>query len=285
MKRWVVIANCQAFGIANSIRSLAKDVECGPYDLWAYMARIREEPEYFRENYDFAIISDEAPQWHPFSAEQMPPHIVIPNLVFSAFHPDCCYVHVNGRPLEGVVGPYQSLIAVAAYYEKVPPDKSTLFFNDRVFEQAGYFDLWEAQRKRLVSDFGKSGIEIGSALRRLSHGRSFMFTINHPKIDLLFEISKAILQARGERMHEGSWPPPETLAATQWPIYPQVGQRLGLQGGYAFKPANEHKPIDLDAFLALSHSAFSAWDASHFVVDTEIRPRLEQVRTMMREWL
>jgi hypothetical protein len=147
----------------------------------------------------------------------------------------------------------------------------------------GYFDLWVPQRDRLAALFERSGLRIGPALRRLSHGESFMFTINHPKITFLFEVARLILQAKGEPAHEGSWPPPETLADTQWPIYPEVGERLGLSGGYAFKPANEHKPIDLHEFLARSHEAFAAWEGPQLVVHEEIEPRLQQIRRLMKE--
>ncbi|MES2497199.1 MAG: WcbI family polysaccharide biosynthesis putative acetyltransferase [Pseudomonadota bacterium] len=283
MKRWIVIANCQTFGLANSILSLAPDVACHGCDVREFQTRMREQPDYYLENYDFAIIAEEARLWFQYTPEMLPPHIDIPNITFSAFHPDCCYVTAGAAVVDGVVGPYQSMIALAAYKEHIPPVRAATFFNEAVYQYAGYLDLWQEQRDRLVTQFAAAGVAIGPGLRRMSHGRSFMFTVNHPKIEMLFEVARAILVSRNERIHEGSWPPPETLAAAQWPIYPEVGRRLGLTGGYVFKPAHDPRPISLEEFLIRSHDVFSAWDKSQLSVDPGIRPRLWRIRELMRE--
>jgi hypothetical protein len=283
MKRWIVIANCQAFGLANSIRSLARDIDCYACDLWQYTEQMRSDPDFYRNNYDFALISDEAREWFACDDAVLPPHIPIPNLTFSAFHPDCCYVHVGGQPLTGVVGPYHSLIAVAAYKEDIGPDRAAAFFRESVYEQAGYFAMWGAQREALIADFARSGIAIGSVIRRMSHGRAFMFTINHPRIEMLFEVARAILAARNEPLFDGIWPPPETLAGVQWPIYPEVGRRIGIEGACLFKPADEQRPIELAEFLERSHAIFGAWEKSQLYIDPAIRPRLRRIRQLMKE--
>ena len=283
VKRWIVIANCQAFGLAKSISSLAPSLHCDAADLWQYQRQMREDPGFYRAHYDFAILSEEVRLWHPYEPSDLPPHIDIPNFTFSAFHPDCCYVTAEGKIVEGVVGPYQSMIALAAYKEHLPPVPAAAFFNESVFEYAGFFDLWEEQRNRLITQFAAAGVSIGPALRRMSHGNSFMFTVNHPKIEMLFEVARAILVSRGEEVWVGSWPPPETLASTQWPIYPEIGRRLGLPGGYCFKPADEMRPIGLAEFLERSHGVFSKWDKSQLSIDPAIRPRLWRIRELMRE--
>lgn len=283
MKRWIVIANCQAFGLANSITSLAREIDCHAADLWQYTDRMRRDPTFYRENYDFALISDEARVWFPCADDALPSHVPIPNLTFSAFHPDCCYVHVEGKPLTGAVGPYHSMIAVAAYKEHLSPEKAAAFFNETVYETAGYFHLWDAQRDSLIAALAQSGITGGPIIRRQAHGKAFMLTINHPRIEMLFEIARAILQARKEPMFEGTWAPPETLAGTQWPVYPEVGRRLGIAGAYLFKPTDEHRPMELAEFLQRSYQAYSAWDKSQLYIEPDIRPRLKRIRQMMKE--
>lgn len=283
MKRWIVIANCQAYGLTHSILALAPDIACHGCDLWEFQKQMRENPRYYLENYDFAIIAEEARFWFKYDRADLPPYIDIPNFTFSAFHPDCCYVTANGAAVDGVVGPYQSMIALAAYKEGLTPAQAATFFNEAVYQYAGYLDLWDEQRDRLVTQFGAAGVSIGPALRRMAHGQAFMFTVNHPKIEMLFEVARAILVSRNERVHEASWPPPEKLADTQWPIYPEIGLRLGLAGGYLFKPAGDPRPMSLEDFLTHSLATFSAWHKSQLSVDPGIRPRLWRIREMMRE--
>ena len=35
-ERWLVVWNCQAFGFANCIQTLARDVECEALDFWSF---------------------------------------------------------------------------------------------------------------------------------------------------------------------------------------------------------------------------------------------------------
>lgn len=185
MKRWIVIANCQAFGLASSISSLAPQLVCDGIDVWQFQRQMRENPGFYRAHYDFAIVSEEVRLWYPYEPSDLPPFIDIPNFTFSAFHPDCCYVTAEGKVVDGVVGPYHSMIALAAYKEHLSPVDAVNFFNEAVFEYAGFFDLWEEQRNRLVTQFAAAGVSIGPALRRMSHGNSFMFTVDEIEANLV----------------------------------------------------------------------------------------------------
>lgn len=282
-QRWIVISNCQSFGLANSIEALARDVECAACDNWSFQRAVAADPDHFRD-YDFALILPEAKDWPGFDAARLPPTMEVPAFQFAAYHPDSVYVFADGTMfLDGVIAAYQSMIALAAYKEALSPERAATFFNATIYQSAGYFGQWEMQRDWLVGLYRDAGLEIGASLLRRSRGQAFMHTVNHPRIGILFDLARAILDKLGQPVFAEVPLPPDNLAATAWPIYPEVGERLGLAGAYLFKPAEKHKPLDLVHYLAESFRRFAPWDKSQLRVIKPLEPALKRIRRHMRE--
>jgi hypothetical protein len=284
-QRWVIISNCQAYGVARSIRCLARDVvECDHLDVWRFKELVEEGATDFRARYDLALVAPEVRMRVDYADRDMPEQLYVPSVTFSAYHPDACYVTADGNILEGLVGPYHSMIALAAYKEGLSAAQAARWFNGGLYERAGYFSLWEPQRDSLLAAFPPEW-NMGSAFLRWSRGRSFMHTINHPTIEMLFEMSRGILLGLGRPTFAGAMPPPEYLAELSWPIYPEIGERLGLPGSYLFKPKWGDRPFELLPFLEQSLAAFAGWDRSLLRVQREVQPRLQAIRQIMREGL
>ncbi|WP_116091951.1 WcbI family polysaccharide biosynthesis putative acetyltransferase [Sphingomonas crusticola] len=280
-ERWVVIANCQSFGLASSIQSLAKDVDCTACDHWEFARRIAEDPDHF-SGYDFAVVMPEIRDWAAGKPFTLPAYAHVPSFQFHAYHPDCVYVFADGEAVNGFAGPYHSMIALAAYKEGLSAEQAASLFNPEIFTAAGYFDFWIPERDTMIERFRAHGLEIGATFVRRSRGRSFMHTINHPKIEILFDFAHAVLAKIGRPIHADAMPPPDALAGTTWPIYPAIGAHLGVRGAYLFHAPNDPTPLDLMGFLERSLADYAAWDRSRLRVKWYIQPRLLRLREAIR---
>lgn len=278
-QRWVVISNCQTVGLTNSIEALARDVDCTGVDVHEFRRVIAEERDHFRR-YDYALILPEALEG--IDAD-LPPHRFVPAFQFPAYHPDSVYVFADGAFFPGVIDMYQSMIALAAYKEGLDAARAAAFFTGEVYRRAGYYAMWQPFRDWLIAHFAEQKIDVAPIFLQRTRGRALMHTVNHPAIEVLFDIARAILVQMERPIYEGVPPPPDNLAAISWPIYPEVGERLGLPGAYLFKPAYRQKPLALIDFLAESLRLFAARDRSELSVIPNLVQPLRRVRRIIRD--
>jgi hypothetical protein len=281
-ERWVVISNCQSFGLANSIECLAKTVECTACDVWEFGRIIANDPDHFMQ-YDFALLLPEAERWEGFDRARLPPHKIVPAFQFAAYHPDSVYVWADGQPFKGVVDAYQSMIALAAYKEGLDAERAATFYNADIYRAAGFFGQWDPHRDWLIHQFRQYQIDIRPIFVRRARARPIMHTVNHPIIEVLFDIAREVLLQLDRPIFAGVAPPPDNLASLVWPIYPEVGETMGLAGSYLFKPVERHKPLELVEFVDESLRRFSAWDRSQLRVMRNLEPALQRIRRHMRE--
>ena len=58
----------------------------------------------------------------------------------------------------------------------------------------------------------------------------------HPKIDCLNDLARAIIRRAGLPLTNSLSRPPDNLATGPvFPVYPEIGRRLGVAGDYLFK--------------------------------------------------
>ena len=92
-----------------------------------------------------------------------------------------------------------------------------------------------------------------------------MHTSNHPVLGVLADLAREIVRRTGLT---ADVPVPEAYLADPmihlavWPVYPEVAERLGLRGSYAFKPAQPPERtipalLDVEEFVARSFEAYA----------------------------
>ncbi len=282
-ERWLVVSNCQTFGLTNCIQALARNVEADACDYHAFARAISVQPDQFA-HYDLALILYAGIQHPAFRAECFRRHRMIPILEFGGYHPDCCYVYADGALInDSIIGPYQSLIVFAAYLEGLDAAAATQWFRSDVYERVGYFDQWLAQRDLIVNGCAELGFDVLPMFRGPGRGRAFMHTFDHPNIAALSELARAILRSEKQPMFDHVPPPPDALAETWWPVYPEIGEQVGVCGSYLFKPLKVHKPIELADYVERSLASFARWPAERLNCQPAVAARLEALRLMMRE--
>ena len=284
-ERWILLSNCQTLSLARGITAVAETVECDGCDAWQMAERLAADPEHFRR-YDFMLVLANLRDFQGFPADRLPPHADVPCFSFTGYHPDCCYVTAEGeRITDGLIGPYHSMIALAGYKEQIGPAATARFFNDRLFEQAGYYRQWLAQRDRMIERFGTFGYDISGIFRKAGRGRSFMHTIDHPDMMLMTELAKVVLRRLDRPYRDDAPLPVDALADMSWPVYPEVGEQLGVAGAYRFRPTGKYNALDLNEYLEEVFASFGRWDRSQLRVSWQIQPRLQHIRQLIREAL
>jgi hypothetical protein len=284
-ERWILLSNCQTLSLGRAITALAETVDCDTCDAWQMAGRLEADPDYFRR-YDFMLLLSNLRDFPGFPADRLPPHMDIPCFSFSGYHPDCCYVSADGNHItDGVIGPYHSMIALAGFKEQITPAATARFFSDPIYDQAGYYGLWEEQRAQRTRGFANAGYDISGIFRKAGRGRSFMHTIDHPDIVLMMEMAKVVLRKLDRPHHADAPPPVDVLANVSWPVYPEIGERLGVAGAYRFRPIDQYITLDLNEYLEEAFATFGRWDRSQLRVVRGIQPRLQHIRRLIRESL
>ena len=281
-ERWILLSNCQTLSLARALTAVADKIDCDGCDAWQMTDRLASDPDYFRR-YDFMLILANLRDFPGFPADRLPAHADVPCFSFTGYHPDCCYVTAAGeRIADGFVGPYHSMIALAGYKEQLTPAATARFFNHGLYEQAGYYRQWMAQRDLMIARFASFGYDIAGVFRRAGRGRCFMHTIDHPDIVLMTELAKVILRHLDRPCRDDAPYRVDMLASMSWPVYPEVGEQLGVAGAYRFRPTDSYASLDLSEYLEEAFTSFYRWDRSELRVSWQIQPRLQHIRQLIR---
>jgi hypothetical protein len=190
--------------------------------------------------------------------------IRIPDLNFNAFHPDM-RVAINVTTNMLAARPNNSQIAVWAYNNQISKRDTVKLFNRDVFQSLGYLDCWTQSVAALRTRFGNAGIGAEDferfflCVKRMGQ---FMHTFNHPRIEALVELARIVarrLGADSERV-EGDIVVPDALTYALWPLYPEIGEALGLRGNYHWRITATHTFFDLygiEAYLDFAYQSFA----------------------------
>lgn len=260
-QRWLVISNCQTVGLANCLSLLSPAARVDACNLW----QLRKRAKHWRARlgeYDQLFF---APQVREFGLPDLDglSHITwMPSVIFGGFHPDLCYIQSAKGMLKGPLDDYHSLIAITAYKQGFSPAKTAGLFRQEVYQRIGYFDVWSAQRTQLLADFSAFDWDMREAFLRWVRGGVFMHSPNHPHIDVLFDQARMVVEKVLGNAWDGGFLPHDNLASgPAFPVFPEITERLGMMGGaYLFKPLNEYRLMDLEAFLESCFAIYARHD-------------------------
>lgn len=267
-----VLGNCQALGLGECMRVMAPQHEIAavhlgvnPFDLVLGSDVIAIQSE-FRA----AIADHIAPL-----VEQGAKLLIWPTFNFPAFHPDLVYVRSGARPAQSPLMDYHSSIVFAAWQQNVAAAVVAELFCERVFEKLGFFNYWDESRQALLDDMAATGLDLGDAFQQWKQAGSFCFSPNHPKLVVIGSYATALLRALAIRPRTEQ--PGEVLHdwlrdSSVWPVYPEIGERLGIPGSYLFKPPAQDRDsaarlFELDEFIAGSYAAYDAAPADSLICD------------------
>ncbi len=273
--RIAVIGNCQAEGVARSLRLLLPGAEVETI-LVAGLARrfgtidrlashLRSADHVFSHFFPEGFVP--GGNVHAL-AERVPRLRLFPTILFAGFHPDL--VHVGdeaslrlSRLVPSPIGPYHSAIALQAFRRGLSVAATLRLYDGAVFERLGYFGLWQAGADYLLRTARDVGFGLDREFALWCRGGVFMHVINHPRLHVLGDIARRLAREAGLDPLDiavEAYAPDGLVSESVWPVLPAIAERYGLAGSTLFKGDGRRAPprlLDLPEFVAESFALYA----------------------------
>ena len=211
----------------------------------------------------------------------------VPCVLFHAYHPDLCYANAEqGQELvKTPLDAYNSIIAIAAYNNGLDAKQALKFYNRHIYQKAGYLDMWGPSVQALSNEFRNFGLNIDQHIINWSRTSSFMHSVNHPRINCLFDIARAFLHKHGIRSYaDSSFLPHDNLTTgASFPVYTEVAENYGIRGDYRFKIFGEYKLLNLEDYVLSSYQYYNDYtkDGRTIQVDGTSLARYQAISGLM----
>lgn len=167
--------------------------------------------------------------------------VVMPTIVFAAFHPDQVRVGLVDRPesggLLGPMGHAHSALALFGYREGLGVDATLRLFDGEVYRALGYLDMWNASVEALRALGREAGYDFDADLVRWSRRGCFMHSDNHPKMYVAADLARGLLDKAGIAYGEcdlDSYLADTLIGGGTWPVYPEIARHYGVPGNGSF---------------------------------------------------
>jgi hypothetical protein len=201
---------------------------------------------------------------------------VLPTFSIKCFHPDLAYVFKKNRELIAKEYHYNSRICLFSYLLDVSPEEAGSLYTKELFQELGYFDTLEADRRSIGVMSRFSGLPVSEVFEDFLVGRgSFMHSSNHPKIAFLKEVVCRFLSKEGIGFTKAKADyiadPLEQHMC--FPVYPEVARKFGFDGDYYFKLSGamqdkyKRDGFDLPGFIRFQYETFSVVDKSEIALN------------------
>lgn len=256
MEKWLLVSNCQQFGLANCLRSQAQV----HVDSYAFVTFQKQIEQIKIEDYDRIVVAPQYLQTSAFDFGSRSNVLTVPHMYFDAYHPDLCYLRAQDcASIKGPTGDYHSLIAFSGFRLGMSVDQVVEYYSEQSYKSLGWLEFWASSKRNLLKRFSEFGYDLMPFFSEWGREDAFMHTVNHPKIRCLSDIASLILEKSGTGSCCRSITPHDNLInGAIFPIYPEIGLPLGVEGSYFFKRPNEYSLIDLRQYLSESFDVYQS---------------------------
>ena len=207
---------------------------------------------------------------------------------FSAYHPDLVYVFSKKTKtfLSGLTGDYQSAIVLASWLDGLSIEQTLSLFRDDVFEALGYYRFWETAEKSMIDAGNRCNLPLHDLFVKWTQQGCWMYSVNHPKKFVLADVARQLLAREHiETILDAEDFVVDGLAkGPVWPVYPEVGQRLGIKGQYRFKsveglcPSNQPVlTLALKEFISESYALYGSYEKADLMCERLKSPAFQNI--------
>lgn len=285
--RVAVVGNCQSFGVAYAMQLLdpLANVDRFAVHMKAHvdverLAKTLSEYDYvFSHQFQSGLLARGDSE---DLRRLLPKAIFFPFLWFPAYHPDQIHLLDETRGnagLFGALGPYHSALALFAFHKGLTLEEANALFNGNVFDEVGYFDAWNAAVQELVDNADKFSLDLREHVVRWSRRGVFMWSNNHPKSFVLYDLAKTLAARAGLPVRDIDWDYyaiDDLGRADVFPVYPPLAERFGQPGSYTFKRGNYHLSASVGDSLTLPQFLSASYDLYARCAPSQIsNPRVE----------
>ena len=278
------VGNCQIRNIARCLQAATGDLV--PTIREVTLAEIGEiAPDH--PHWSPLVAENELIFAHEYAATSLAatfPHarekiVTLPSVYFAAFHPDLVYANSrkSAKMLQSVLGGYNSSLALYGWLRGLSARQTVGLFNGETYERLGFFDYWQNSRAYLLAEGERVGLPLGDALQRWQRRGCFMHSFNHPRLFVAADITRMLLEKLGIAtlpVDFESVVPDVFEDGAVWPVYPQIAERLGIDGSdwfrlpkFACPPDRSVLFCDLEQFIEHSFLWFGMHDKEDIVCE------------------
>ena len=160
--------------------------------------------------------------------------------------------------------------------------------NDETFEKIGFFAEFDRAKSFMIANVKNLNLELSEVFETwISRKQPFMYTINHPTINVMYDICRLVLARDGvPATDHGELPADGLEPGNSWPVYPPIAKRLGIPeqplfkyaASYAKKEGGGRPGICLPEFVEGCYQTFSTIDRDEIAAS----PRVAQVLGSLR---
>lgn len=191
--------------------------------------------------------------------------LVIHNIYFRGYHPDCVYLGPVGARLKSPVGDYHSQLIHDYWRAGKPVNEAIRGLLEYDLENVQ--SIYNMSSEELLAREANVDIPVSQYVLNAETGYTRFFTFNHPTIELhrlylQLILNELALDVCIKTIHD------PLLLHTRWPIYPAVYEYLGLhrstmQDNFVFIPSASlgNTAFNLDQFCELSYRAYESTGA------------------------
>lgn len=251
-----VIGSCQSIPIARCLAAMTSGIPVERFEPRTDVsAFVTADDVVFRQREDLAMT---------FARPPRNEHLY-PRIWFNAFHPDVAYLAGAGSASEAPLGAENSSLVLYGWHRGMSAADTARLFREPVYERLGFFDCWNPAKQALLEEGDVVGFPLEAIFARVERQGCFMRTPAHPGLIVAAEIARELARRAALPIFMDT---PEAfiedpmLQKVVWPVYPEIAQRFGLAGTYAFKtpqpPSARPELLDLDEFIARTFAAYRA---------------------------
>lgn len=256
----LIVSNCQATALAHSLSLMCPDVVAHPCSIQSFVKNIETWKPKLKQ-YDAVFMLEQISGMGVSDLEQFGRIIWIPSFEFRGFQPDITHVGFKGASIKGPMDDYHSIIIFAAFKSGLSVERTKQLFCDETYAALGYYDIWEIEKDRLIEYFKKFEFDLSEMLQHWIRQGCFMFTHNHPNIYIVYDMAKLFAKKLGVTVYETSIRPGDALAyGTQFPVYPDIAERLGIKGSLLFKSIGYVELMTLEEVIMNSFKAYHEYE-------------------------
>lgn len=273
--RILVIGICQAAAIARAMRLLLPDAAVtfvsafGAAKTFPRIGDLIEEAQ----SYDVVFANTYLPTFRDGgdiatlgAASNL---ILMPLIVFPAFHPDLVHVGEevvpgDGNLLVGPMGRSHSALALFGFRAGLTPAETQLLFTDPVYRRLGYFEGWNESVAFLRTLGHQTGYDLDADIARWTRRGCFMHTNNHPKMYVVADLARGLLAKAGIAFGDcdlDAYLADEFIRLGTWPVYPEIAEHYGVPGSSLFltaeiAKAGRARTMSLGTFISQSFALY-----------------------------
>ena len=262
-QRIAIVGNCQSFGFSYGMKLYNPALEIDRYalvsrsfaDLGKLTAALSDYDVVFSQDFGPGLLRDDSTSEALRAA--MPGVRRLPFVNFHGFHPDTVYLFDptrNGKLIMGATGVYHSGLALFAYLQGMSVYQAEALFNHDVFEYLGYLDVWNSAADEFLKAAAVSGMDLQSDLARWSRRGNFMYTPNHPKPQVMFDVARKAMKEAGLAIRDieaDDYLVDDLVRGFVLPVYPPLAEYYGFKGSTLFKKEHYRLSFKPGEFLTL----------------------------------